>query len=703
MRENPLATYLEPRIGSAAVRKLGQFAYRRRRGLTIVAGLVAVVSALGGASVFDNVKPFGFQDPSSQSSRAYDQIENATGQRAVPDVELLIHARPGNLRASTDAAVRRLRAVPGIRRIVAPPSDERLLSSDGTEALVAAFISSNVSDMSQVGADVRHEFADSPRVSVGGTAVTVDELTKITQDDLRRIELYALPILLLLSLVVFRGLVAALLPVVVGGLSIVTSLVLLNALTTVMDIDAFAINIVTGLGLGLAIDYSLFLVTRFREELERSDSTEKALVATTVSIGPMIAFSGITVALSLIALWVFPQRFLYSIGIGGAVVALTSAAVCMVLLPAVLGLLGKRVNALALGRWQQAPSTHRWHRLARFVLRYPVAVTVIAATVMVVAGLPFLRVELTQANAKILPTSASARQVDDAIGKRFSFDPADRVVVVVPSRARPANVRRHLDADPAVLGTDPAHRIGPRLYRIDAQLNVDAFSNQAVDVVKRARSSRWGSTALIGGPPAELTDERHSLGSHLPLALAFILVATGLVLFIMTASVTLPVVALIMNTLTVSVAFGVLVLIFQDGRLQGPLGFTSPGGLDTSMPILLFAVVFGLSTDYGVFLLQRIKAARRRTDDEEVAIADGMAASGRTITAAALLFAVAIGAFAFSELVYVKEVAIGAAVAVLVDATIVRAFLFPAVLRLLGRWAWWAPPWLARFARPDVS
>ncbi len=666
------------------------------------AGLVAVVSALGGASVFDNVKPFGFRDPASQSSKAYDAIEDATGQRAVPDVELLVQPRSGSPQVAAKAAAARLRTVTGIRRVVTPAIDPRLVSSDGRAALVIGFLSSSASDMSQVGSDVRDRFAHTPGVSVGGSAVTVDELTEITQDDLRRIELYALPILLLLSLLVFRGLVAALLPVVVGGLSILTSLALLNVLTAVMEIDAFAINIVTGLGLGLAIDYSLFLVTRFREELEGTRSTEKALVETTAAIGPMIAFSGVTVALSLISLWVFPQRFLYSIGIGGALVALTSALVCMVLLPAVLGLLGERVNALSFGRFQGAPSTHRWHRLARFVLRYPVAVTLVAATVMVVAGLPFLRVELTQANAKILPATSSARQVDNAVGKRFAFDPADRLVVVIPTRASAVNARRKLASDPAIVQVDPPLHLEPRLYRVDAQLGVDGYSDTAVDLVKSVRSSKWGSAALVGGPPAELTDERHSLGSHLPLALAFILVSTGLVLFIMTASVALPIVALLMNTLTVSVAFGVLVLIFQDGRLEGTLDYVSPGALDTSMPILLFAVVFGLSTDYGVFLLQRINAARQRTDDEEVAIADGMAASGRTITAAALLFAVAMGAFAFSHLVYVKEVAIGAAVAVLVDATVVRAFLFPAVLRLLGAGAWWAPRWLARFARPSV-
>jgi uncharacterized membrane protein YdfJ with MMPL/SSD domain len=696
------------------VRNLGKFAYHRRRGLALFGVLIAAAAAIGGATVFDNVKPFGFSDPGSQSSRAYDELERSTGERAVPDVELLVHPQSGELEQSVIMTAARLSTVSGITRVVTPysPRPERqLISRDQREAIVVGYISASVGDISEVGSDVRASFADIHYVTVGGAAATVDELTKTTQDDLRRIELFALPVLLLLSLLVFRGLVAALLPVVVGALSILISLALLNVLTTVMDIDAFAINIVTGLGLGLAIDYSLFLVTRFREELGRARATqiaapksiEEAVAATTSAIGPMIAFSGLTVAVSLIALCVFPQRFLYSIGIGGAFVALSSAAVCLLLLPAALSLLGDRVNALAPRGLQGPPSERRWHRLARFVLSYPLGVTIVCICLMFAAGLPFLRVELTQANAKILPPDASAHIVEEAVTNKFATDPADIMVLALPTRQQALTARRMLLPDITVGSVQGPRRVGHHVFRLDAQLDVDGFSDTAVQSVKRVRTASWGAGALVGGPPAELTDERHSLASHLPLALAFILASTGILLFVMTGSVVIPIVALIMNTLTVSVAFGVLVLIFQDGRFEGLLNYTSQGGLDTSMPILLFAVVFGLSTDYGLFLLQRIGEARRHTSEEEVAIAAGVARSGRPITAAALLFAVAMGAFAFSDLVYVKEVAIGAAVAVLVDATIVRAFLFPAVLRLLGSAAWWAPNWLARFARPEFS
>jgi RND superfamily putative drug exporter len=685
------------------VRKLGQFAYRRRKLLLLAAGIVAVVSAFGGRTVFDNVKPFGFQDPASESSRAYKQLRDATGERPIPEVELLVEPASGNPAAVAERAGARLRRVPDVRRVFTPTTDPRLISDDGRAALVFGFISADVTDISQVGAKVREQFSGYPGVKVGGAAVTVDELTKTTQDDLQRIELFALPVLLLLSLLVFRGLVAALLPVAVGALSILTTLLLLNALTPLVDIDSFAINIVTGLGLGLAIDYSLFLVTRFRQELETKDTIEATLTATTAAVGRMVLFSGLTVAVSLISLCIFPQRFLYSIGIGGALVALSSAAVCLLFLPALLALLGNRVNALAPPALQEAPSGRRWFALARFVLTYPLIVAVCAVAVMVVAGLPFLRVELTQANAKILPVSASARQVDDEVSARFAANPADRIVVVLPNREAATAAAHNLRQARSIDGVDKPVQVARGVFRVDAQLGVDPYSDAALDTVRHARAQRWAHGALIAGAPAELVDQRHSLASHLPLALAFIVLSTSLILFLMTRSAVLPLIALAMNTLTVSVAFGVLVFVFQDGRLEGVLDYTSQGALDTSMPILLFAVAFGLSTDYGVFLLQRISEARKQTDTEDGAIARGLVSSGRVITAAAVLFAVAMGAFVFSDLIYVKEVAIGAAVAVLVDATIVRAFLLPAILGLLGARAWWSPKWLARKAQTELS
>jgi RND superfamily putative drug exporter len=418
----------------------------------------------------------------------------------------------------------------------------------------------------------------------------------------------------------------------------------------------------------------------------------------------MITFSGLTVAAALASLCVFPQRFLYSIGIGGAIVALTSALVCLTVLPALLAMLGRNVNALAPRGLQHTPTGERWAGFARFVLRHPVTVAIVVVAAMLTAGLPFLRVELTRADASVLPSESSAYQVDWILKKRFEADPSAQITVVLDegreaAGTQPGEARTQLAATSGVAAVAEPVSADPGLIRLDAQLAVDPFSDRALDAVDVARDLDWGAPALVGGPPAELRDQRDSLRDHLPLALGIIVVSTVLLIFAMTRSLILPFLSLAMNVLTVSVAFGVLVFLFQDGRLETALDYMSQNALDTSMPILLFAVAFGLSTDYGLFLLQRISEERGRHATEKGAIAAGVARSGRPITAAALLFAVAMGAFAFSNLIFIKEVAVGTAVAVIVDATLVRAFLFPAILGLLGSVAWWPSARLGRGIR----
>lgn len=687
----------------AAVRALAQYAYFWKGRVLLFAIAVTLVAGIGSSAVFDRVKPFGFQDPDSDSSRVNDRLEAATGQRVLPDIVLLVESarQTGDeLRAASE-----LRSIPEVTRTVTPAENPSLIARDGRSAVVIAFLDADTEDIPAVGELVQNRFAGDPAITVGGAAVTAYELNQTTEHDLRRIELFAAPILLLLSLFVFRGFVAALLPLAAGGASILTTLLLLGLLTHWVEIDVFAINIVTGLGLGLAIDYSLFLITRFRERLERGDSVVNALIFTMETTGRMVVFSGLTVAVAMISLCVFPQRFLYSIGLGGAIVAVSSAAVCLLILPALLALLRHRVNALAPGWMQRPPGARGWRRFGNLALRHPAVVAAAVVAVMVVAGLPFLRVELTRADARVLPTDASARQVDRAIQAGFPSDPATGIVVTVetPDRSATRKAARILASNPAVGKVAAPTRLSKGLVRVDASLTGGPFSDASVQVVEQARSLDWGGPALVGGPSAELSDQRNSLAAHLPVAIAFIVVSTALILFVMTKSVTLPLVALAMNSLTVSVAFGVLVVVFQDGRLEEALDFTSQSALDSSMPILLFAVAFGLSTDYGVFALQGVAEARRETKDEAHAVALGLGRTAGQIIAAALLFAVAMGAFAFSELVYVKEVAVGTAVAVLVDATLVRGLLLPAILTLLGPWAWWAPEWLRRPAERPVS
>ena len=678
---------------------LAHLAFLWRKRILLCAVAIGVVAAYGASTLFDAVKPYGFQDPASESSEAYELLEDATGERPLPEVVVAVD--PGSPVAS-QAGRQRIKeigaavaAIPDVVRVETPAEDPALVSNDGAMALVLGTLSADVDDIADVGVIAEGRFADEEGISVGGAAVTANQLNDTTEDDLRRIELFAAPILFLLLLFVFRGLVAAALPLAVGALSIACTLGLLRALTEVMDIDVFVINIVTALGLGLAIDYSLFIVSRYRDEIAERGATGDALRETMRTTGRMAVYSGITVAAVLAPLAVFPQRFLYSIGVGGALVALCSALVCVVFLPAALALLGERVNSLAPG-WlrPRAPLKLGWSVAGRTVMNHPVLVVLTVGLVMIAAGLPMLRLEITRADATVLPQDSSARQVDQLIQEDFGSDPSSSLTVVIQDPTSPEKVEmtaQRLGGHPA-LGTATTKPAGMEgLERRDVNVVAHPFSDDAIDAVEYARDLDWGGEALVGGPTAELDDQRASLREHLPMAIAIIIGATALVLLAMTGSLVLPLVTLLTNCLTVLAAFGVLVLVFQDGRFEDALGYSSQQALDSSVPILLFALIFGLSTDYGVFLLQRIAEERRRGASNETAISIGVLRTRRLITAAAILFAVAMGAFAWSDLVFIKEVAIGTALAVLIDATVMRALLLPAILRLLGDAAWWGP------------
>jgi uncharacterized membrane protein YdfJ with MMPL/SSD domain len=699
--------------------RLAGFTYRRRRGVLAVALVVLAAAGVAAASIFDAVEPYGFEDPDSEGARGYERYEQATGTHATPEIVVLVepggNVRAGPARERVNEVALALRQVPGVARVVRPDLDDPAsVSSDGRATLVLGFIDSDVDDVTDVGQSAVEALGGRPGVTVGGTAVASDQINEQTAEDLARVELFAVPILLLLCFWVFRSVVAALVPVALGAVAITGALAAMRGLAGPVDIDVFSINIVTGLGLGLAIDYSLFVVSRYREELERFGPGEKALGATLRTAGRTVAFSGLIVAMALAALLVFPQRFLYSIGIGGALVALFSTLVALTVLPALLSVLGPRINALAPPRLQRAerpsPATGSevrggWYRWANFVMRRPVPIAAGAAALMIAAGVPFLDTEFTLADARLLPEERSSREVDDALRGRFSPGTTNPMIVVLnapPDEETEAALRPAIAEASALPGVERV--VGPRALggaamEIDVSAAVDPLSDRGQALLQDVRAIEWPYPRLVTGRAADLADQKQSLGDHLPLAVAIIVVTTFVAIFLMTGSVVLPVKALVMNLLTISAAFGIIVVIFQDGRLEGLLDYTSQGALDTSIPVLLFAVAFGLSTDYGVFLIARIMEARDAGASNREAVARGLDRTGRLVTAAALIFAVAVGAFVASELAYVKEIAVGLALAVLLDATVVRAMLVPALMQLLGRWNWWAPAPLLRLRR----
>jgi RND superfamily putative drug exporter len=584
-----------------------------------------------------------------------------------------------------------------------------MVSDDGRAAYVLGFFKEGLSDdeEDEVAERLGEELAG--EATLGGFGAASNQIGSTVEEDLQRAEMVALPILFLLSFWIFRSLVAASLPLLIGVLSIVGSLAGLRLGAEVTDLSIFAVNIVTGMGLGLSIDYSLFVVSRYREELARRDALSgpggrlarwEALRETMRTAGRTVVFSAVTVATAMGALVIFPQRFLYSMGIGGSLVALFAGLVAITVLPAVLALLGPRVNALAPKRFQRAAedaarpaSAGFWYRLSRFVMRRPIGIATAAATVMIVAGLPFLRSEFVFADAGILPPDQSARQVDDALTDRF--DAARTTPIVVEARTnKPASasrLARDIEQIKGVAQVAPPAPVGERLTRIDVLSRETEFTDSSQRIVEEIRDLGGPVDLRVGGTTAEFIDQRKSLDDHLPLAIAIIAVTTFAAIFLMTGSVVLPVKSLIMNLLTVSVAFGALVLVFQDARLEGLLDYRSPDALDQSNAIFLFAVIFGLSTDYGVFLLSRIKEARDAGADDSEAVAIGLERTGRLVSSAALLLCVALGAFITSSIIFIKEFSLGTVVGIAIDATLVRALLVPSLMQLLGRWNWWAP------------
>jgi RND superfamily putative drug exporter len=460
------------------------------------------------------------------------------------------------------------------------------------------------------------------------------------------------------------------------------------------------------MGLGLAIDYSLFMVSRYREEAVTTGFGVETLRRTLGTAGRTILFSSLTVAAAVASLAIFPQRFLYSMGIAGAVVAVVAATLALVVLPALLTVLGPRVNALAPAWLQRAADrdarpaqSGAWYRLSQFVMRRPGRVAVLSATFLIVLGIPFTGIRFVSVTASVLPHSASARQVDDALARDFPPNRTSPVEVVVGAPAGSPRVKAltaRLSRLPDVSAVAPAQPAGANNSLIAVASVQRPLSGATKQLVHSIRAIRAPVYLGVAGQTAAYLDLEQSLRAHLPAVLGVIVAATLIVLFLFTGSVVLPFKAVLMNLLNLSAVLGLLVLVFQDGRLQGLLSYTSQGALDATQPIFLAAVAFGLATDYGVFLLSRIKEARDSGIPDSEAVAVGLERTGRIITAAAVLFAVAIGAFATSKLVFIKELGVGTALAVLIDATIIRALLVPSLMELLGKWNWWAPKPLRR-------
>ena len=690
----------------------------RRRRLTLVITLLFVAFAgAWGTGVFGKLSSGdNFTPPSSQSQREANVADQVFGRN---DADVVVLYRSAAMTV-TDPAYRQ--AVTTALNSL-PRADVAKVTtywSTGSPSLVSTDRHSTYAVLQLTGADdaARHQTYDAIKndlnpaslaaggvtARVGGNVPMEVAINNEVTADIAKAEGFSMPVLLILLLVIFGSLAAASLPVAIGGVAILGSFTVLRLLTMATTVSIYSVNITTILGLGLGIDYGLFMVTRFREELHRQPTVEQAVARTVATAGRTVAVSGVTVAVALTSLMLFPEDFLRSMGYGGVATVAVDVLAALIVLPALLAVLGHRVNALRIRRSVQRPprdeSGGAWYRLARSVMRRPLVYVTVITIALLALGAPFLRVSWGGTDARTLPAASTVRQVSQTLDSQFpvnSTDPIEALITGASGSAAVTSYLHRIDAIPGVTGTQVTGAKGDTT-RVDVGYTPAPVSPAARDIVTQIRALALpaGATVLVGGTTAGLVDELASLGSVLPWMALLVCVSTFVLLFLAFGSVVLPVKAIVMNVLSLGATFGVVVWIFQWGHLSGLLRFTPTGSIDPTMPILMAAIIFGLSMDYEVFLLSRIRERYDQTGDNTVAVAAGLQRTGGVITSLALLLIIVVGAFSASGITFIKLMGVGMIVALLVDATVVRVLLVPATMRLLGRANWWAPRPLRR-------
>ncbi|MFH8486823.1 MMPL family transporter [Streptomyces longisporoflavus] len=707
--------------------RLGRFVVRRSRAVLI--GVVLAFLGLGayGAGAQADLDLARWDAPGTESVRAADILreEYGTGN---PNLALLVTARDGDVDSPrTTAAARALAAevrdIPGVTDVSAYWSGKSpaLRASDGARALILARLEGSATDTREQLATISPQLADRTAeltVAVGGQEEISRQVGEQARADFLRAEALALPAVVLLLILVYRRTAAALLTVGVGLLSVVGTLAGLRAIAQFTEVSTFAANLALVLGLGLGIDYSLFVISRYREERYAGYAQQEAVVRATAAAGRTVIFSGVTVAVSLCALLVFPFFFLSSFAYAGVLVVVTAVAGALLLLPSALARWGHRVER------PQSTASGFWERIARGAMRRPVAAGAAVLGVLLLAASPLLGLRFGLPDERTLPAGTSSRTASETIHEEFPAEPTDTVHVVLRKAVSAEETQRYaaelsriqgvfqVDAPtgsyqdgrrtgPSVIGSGTGTGAGTgsggaRLAVVPAR---DVMYGDVPGFVEKVRDTTAPATVLVGGYPAETTDFRATLLDRLPYAVGLILVVTFAILFLLTGSLLLPAKATVLNLLSLSVMFGSLVWVFQDGHLSGFLGFTPTGSIEPSIPVLMFCVVYGLSMDYEVFMLARIKEEYERVGDTERAVATGIRKSAPLITAAAGILALSFLTYATGGVVFLKELGVGTALTILVDATLIRVVLLPVAMRLAGRANWWAPGPLRRLHR----
>ena len=708
-----------------------RFVTARPRLSLLVALVITALAVLAGSGVGDRMGSGGWEDPDAESTYATQVLEREF-PASQPNVLLLLDAGAAGVDDPAVAAearrtAERLDAEPGVSGVGSywATGSPALRSKDGRQAVIAARIEGEEKEAGEILQRIAPAYRGTHgpvEVSVGGPLAVRHEMQTVIQEDLLRAELIALPVTLVLLVMVFGSAVAALLPLGIGIVAILGTNAVLRGLTEFTDVSVFAQNLTTALGLGLAIDYALFVVRRFREELAGGADTRTAVGTTLRTAGRTVLFSALTVAVSLAAMLVFPQYFLRSFAYAGIAVVLLAAAAALILLPAALMLLGDRVNALDLRRLFVRRRAARagdgagpaeagrgdeggagWARTAALVMRRAPVFVVATTAGLVLLGLPFLGVKFGTADDRQLPSTSESRVVQDQLRDGFPGTPGGGLTVLAEGGATPAqyaDYRERIADLPGVERVDGPVTSGSGA-RAHAYFTVvpegEAVGEGAQRVVGELRAQEAPFDTSVTGAAAVLTDSKDAIADRLPWAAAIIVVITLLLVFLLTGSVLIPLQAVVLNALSLTAMFGAVVWVFQEGHLSGLLGFTATGDIETTLPVLMFCVAFGLSMDYGVFLLSRIKEEYDATGDHEHSVRFGLRRTGGLITAAAVILAVVMVAIGTSRVTNTKMLGLGVALAVLMDAMVVRSLLVPSVMKLTGRLTWWAPGPLRRF------
>ena len=692
--------------------KLGHFLVRRRKSVLALFILGIFVTAGVGSLVFARLDSGGYSDPKSDSAKAAVYLTN-TFKVKDPAIILVVDSAKPVTDASVSASALQLEKSisqeAGVAKTLSywsaggAPS---LVSKDGKAAYLFVYSTKadalKAKDLGKIIQDKYDGTFQGLTVHVGGIATFNNAVSTKISKDLALAEGISIPVTFILLAFVFGGLVASAMPLVVGVGAILGAFLALYLISLFTGVSIFALNLVTGMGLGLGIDYSLLLVNRFREELHAGKSVEESVVKTVATAGRTVFFSGITVMISLASLMFFPQMFLKSFGYGGVAVVAMAVIGALIPLPAILALLGTRIDKIVVRRGAITPKEDgRWARTARMVMRRPVAVVVLSLLVLGTFAAPIKNIVFSQVDSRVLPASDKAAIASQVMSSKFPGQEGNPIEFVIPGgasmSAEVASYEAKVAQVPGIQRVGVSEAAGNDL-RFTAIHTMAPRTPEAEKLINALRKISAPAGTLIGGVAADYADSQAGIAHTLPWALGWIALGTLLLLFMFTGSIILPIKAVLLNVVSLTATMGVITWVFIEGHLQWLTGkFTVTGSLDTSMVILISVVTFGLSMDYELFLLSRIKEEHDRGATNIEAVAVGLQRSARIITAAALLLAIVFAAFLTSGVTSIKTLGFGVAFAILLDASLVRALLVPALMRLFGERNWWAPKAMKRF------